>query len=68
MTTSNALRTPLGGDAPAADTHRALMQDEAIGNQELLQAVLASDNPARAWKRVKSNKGAPGIDGITVED
>jgi RNA-directed DNA polymerase len=52
----------------AAGTHRALTQDEATTTQDLLQAVLASDNLARAWKRVKSNKGAPGIDGVTVQD
>ena len=57
---------PDRGRAPAVGAHRALKQDEA--KQELLEAVLASDNLARAWKRVKSNKGAPGIDGVTVED
>jgi RNA-directed DNA polymerase len=50
----------------AAVAHRALKQDEA--NRDLLQAVLDSDNLSRAWKRVKSNKGKPGIDGVTVED
>lgn len=35
---------------------------------ELLEDVLASDNLAQAWKRVKANKGAPGIDGMTIED
>ena len=67
MPTSNASPTPTGEDAPAAGTHRALRQDEAI-TEDLLQAVLASDNLARAWKRVKSNRGAPGIDGVTVQD
>jgi len=66
MPTSNAPSTPTGEGAPAVGAHRALKQDEA--KQELLEAVLASDNLARAWKRVKSNKGAPGIDGVTVED
>lgn len=51
----------------AGGAHRALRQDEAF-TEDLLQAVLASDNLARAWKRVKANKGAPGIDGVTVGD
>ena len=67
MTTSTVSPTPTGEDAPAAGTHRALKQDEAT-TQGLLQAVLSRDNRARAWKRVKANKGPPGIDGVTVED
>lgn len=35
---------------------------------ELLEAILGRDNLNKAYKRVKANKGAPGIDGMTVEE
>ena len=34
----------------------------------LIEEILEPENLAQAWKRVKANKGAPGIDGMTVED
>jgi hypothetical protein len=53
----------------AASTHRALEQDEVTTTtDDLLEHVLVSDNLARAWKRVKANRGAPGIDGMTIKD
>jgi RNA-directed DNA polymerase len=45
-----------------------LKHDDQDQRQDLLNAVLDRDNLARAWKRVKSNKGAPGIDGVTIAD
>jgi retron-type reverse transcriptase len=33
-----------------------------------LEAILYKDNLNRAYKRVKANKGAPGIDGMTIEE
>ena len=41
---------------PTPDTHH------------LLNNVLNAENLNLAWKRVKSNKGAPGIDGLTIEE
>jgi len=34
----------------------------------LLEEVLRHDNLKRAYQKVRANKGAPGIDGMTVED
>ena len=35
---------------------------------DLLERILDRYNLNRAYKRVKANKGAPGVDGMTVED
>ncbi len=32
-----------------------------------MEKILDRDNLNRAYKRVKANKGAPGVDGMTVE-
>ena len=44
-------------------------KEETAGrSQKLLEAILYRDNLNRAYKRVKANKGAPGVDGMTVEE
>ena len=35
---------------------------------DLLGRILEKDNLNRAYKRVKANKGAPGVDGMTIEE
>lgn len=35
---------------------------------DLMERVLSPANLHRAWQQVKSNKGAPGIDGMRIED
>lgn len=41
---------------------------EGADGADLLERILDRENLNRAYKRVKANKGAPGIDGMTVED
>jgi len=36
--------------------------------EQLMEEVCARGNLVRAWKRVRSNKGSPGVDGMTIED
>ena len=35
---------------------------------DILSRILDKDNLNRAYKRVKANKGAPGVDGMTIEE
>jgi len=61
-----------GGEAPGTE-HReedltATNGDEHSGTSALLEAVLARDNLFRALKRVKSNRGSPGVDGMRTDD
>ena len=43
-------------------------ETEETDGADLLERILSRGNLNRAYKRVKANKGAPGIDGMTVED
>jgi retron-type reverse transcriptase len=36
--------------------------------QGLLEAILASENMQRAWKRVQENKGSAGVDGLGIAE
>ena len=37
-------------------------------NMELLEKILEKENLNKAYKHVKANKGAPGVDGVTVDE
>ena len=42
-------------------------EPEGSGRDELLGQVLARENLSLAWKRVKSNRGSAGVDGLTIQ-
>jgi RNA-directed DNA polymerase len=43
-------------------------EETQLGASVLLEEVLRRENMLRALRRVRSNKGAPGVDGMTVEE
>src|SRR3974390_2745717 len=36
--------------------------------EQLMEEVCDRENLQRAWKRVRRNKGGPGVDGMTIDD
>ena len=37
-------------------------------NDSLMGLVVSSENMRKAWKQVRSNKGSPGVDAVSIED
>ena len=42
--------------------------EEQFSNDQLLERIVSTENIRLAWKQVRANKGASGIDGVTVEE
>ena len=47
--------------------HRHEGKHGSVQEQTMMEQVLAPENLRAAWRRVKANAGAPGVDGMTVE-
>lgn len=47
---------------------RRIWKERDSAQPQLLEKILDRNNLNRAFKRVKANKGAPGIDGMTIDE
>jgi RNA-directed DNA polymerase len=74
---SDAGRSPGGDRKVGGEAAEGLAHDEAepassaasgCGVDDLLCQALTRENMARAWRRVRANKGSAGVDGRTVQD
>jgi len=59
---SHDMKNPTGG------MNMGHIMESPDPNDHLLERILSRENMLKAWKRVKENKGAPGIDNMSVED
>jgi RNA-directed DNA polymerase len=53
---------------PSGEVTMRRVMESPDPNDHLLERILSRENMLKAWKRVKANKGAPGIDNMSVED
>ena len=56
------------GYAKARRSFNLIWKERDSAQPKRLEAILHKDNVNRAYKRVKANKGAPGVDGMTIEE
>lgn len=60
------------GEAPrgkrSGESRTATHGDERSGNDDLMKRVVERSNVEKALKRVKQNKGSPGVDGMSVDE
>ena len=56
------------GYVKASRSFNRIWKERDSAQPKLLEAILYKDNLNRANKRVKANKGAAGIDGMSIEE
>jgi RNA-directed DNA polymerase len=62
MTNSDPSTNPFGGEVAWRSPMKPALEPT------LMEQILRPANLQRAWTRVKSNQGAPGIDGMSIDD
>ena len=59
---SVSVKSPTGGAGDRRVSTQPALHDD------LMERMVASANLRRAWKQVRANRGAPGVDGMTIEE
>jgi len=59
---SHDMKNPTGG------VNMRHVIESPAPNGNLLERVFSRKNLRSAWKQVKANKGAPGVDGISIRE
>ena len=60
--------TSLVGNAGAEPVMAVMEPESPAAMMHLMEEVCERENLVRAWQRVRGNKGAPGVDGMTIAD
>src|SRR5437660_8724248 len=60
--------TPVSGHQGAEPFVATPAPESSAGTEQLMEEVCNRENLVRAWKRVRQNKGGPGVDGMTIDD
>src|SRR5438270_3903898 len=71
---SLALELVVQGETPVSSYQGAepfvakLAPESPALTEQLMEEVCDRGNLVRSWKRVRQNKGSPGVDGMTIDD
>ena len=59
---------PIAGSSGAESVVAMAEPESPAATAHLMEEVCDRENLVRAWQRVRGNKGAPGVDGMTIDD